>query len=448
MRTALGSGAGLHFTRAGITEFDMFERYFHDFVRLGVYIRRNVPTPRVEMLMATQAVSRWGATGTHSANVLRLLTILSMAIVFGLLAIGAAVLRDARADVWRQAEQASSNLALALERDIARNISVYDLSLQGAADALLHPGIAQVSPEIRRAAIFGPAASAAYLGSLLILDEKGDIVADSTAIKPHQLNLSDRDYFRIHREQSDVGLYVSRPFHSRLRDQDASIAISRRISGPNGEFRGVVMGALCLAYFENLFERLNIGSDGSVTLSRVDGRVIARRPFHETDIDRDISASDTFRRIRAAPSGQFVSLSGIDGVERLFTFWGVQGFPLILNVGVSIHDVYAAWWRKALVIGSILGTLCGATMTLCLLFRRKVLRRMAAEAALTDTAERLSVLAATDEMTGLANRLAFEGELTREWKRAIRAQTSMALLMLDADYFKLYNDHYGHQGGD
>lgn len=399
-------------------------------------------------MLATQAVSRWRVTGTHSANVLRLLTVLSMAIVFGLLALGAAVLRDARADAWWQAEQASSNLALALERDIARNISVYDLSLQGAADALRKPGIAEASPEIRHAAVFGPAASAAYLGSLLILDEKGDIVADSTAMEPHQLNLSDRDYFQIHRNRTDAGLYVSRPFHSRLRDHDASIAVSRRISGPDGEFRGVIMGAIRLAYFEHLFERLDIGSEGSVTLSRMDGRVIARRPLHDADFDLDISASDTFRHTRAASSGQFVSLSGIDGVERLFTFRSIDGFPLILNVAVSMNDVYAAWWRKALVIGSILGILCGTTIALCLLFRREMLRRMAAEAALTDTAEKLSVMAATDEMTGLANRRAFEGELAREWKRAVRAQTSMALLMLDADYFKLYNDHYGHQGGD
>ena len=58
------------------------------------------------------------------------------------------------------------------------------------------------------------------------------------------------------------------------------------------------------------------------------------------------------------------------------------------------------------------------------------------------------MLAATDGLTGLANRRAYEERLNQEWKRAIRGETSLALLVLDADFFKSYNDYYGHQGGD
>lgn len=53
-----------------------------------------------------------------------------------------------------------------------------------------------------------------------------------------------------------------------------------------------------------------------------------------------------------------------------------------------------------------------------------------------------------DHLTGLANRRAFDKELAREWRRAIREQGSLSLLMIDVDNFKLYNDHYGHPAGD
>ena len=56
--------------------------------------------------------------------------------------------------------------------------------------------------------------------------------------------------------------------------------------------------------------------------------------------------------------------------------------------------------------------------------------------------------AATDQVTGLANRWTFDRELSREWNRAIRDQGSLSLLMIDIDYFKAYNDHYGHVAGD
>lgn len=53
-----------------------------------------------------------------------------------------------------------------------------------------------------------------------------------------------------------------------------------------------------------------------------------------------------------------------------------------------------------------------------------------------------------DGLTGLANRRRFDEFLAQEWRRAIRNQTALALVMLDVDFFKRYNDHYGHLAGD
>jgi diguanylate cyclase (GGDEF)-like protein len=59
--------------------------------------------------------------------------------------------------------------------------------------------------------------------------------------------------------------------------------------------------------------------------------------------------------------------------------------------------------------------------------------------------ERLSSL---DGLTGVANRRSLDAALNREWLRAQREKTEVSLLMIDIDFFKLYNDHYGHQAGD
>lgn len=53
-----------------------------------------------------------------------------------------------------------------------------------------------------------------------------------------------------------------------------------------------------------------------------------------------------------------------------------------------------------------------------------------------------------DELTGLANRRMFNLTLEKEWTRALRNQSPLSLIMLDIDYFKQYNDHYGHLQGD
>lgn len=54
----------------------------------------------------------------------------------------------------------------------------------------------------------------------------------------------------------------------------------------------------------------------------------------------------------------------------------------------------------------------------------------------------------SDPLTGLANRRYFDSHLLIEWGRAQRELKSIALIYLDVDNFKAYNDHYGHQAGD
>jgi diguanylate cyclase (GGDEF)-like protein len=60
----------------------------------------------------------------------------------------------------------------------------------------------------------------------------------------------------------------------------------------------------------------------------------------------------------------------------------------------------------------------------------------------------LQLLTHLDGLTKIANRRCFDEFLEREWKRLCRTGKPLSLLMLDVDYFKPYNDFYGHQGGD
>ncbi len=61
---------------------------------------------------------------------------------------------------------------------------------------------------------------------------------------------------------------------------------------------------------------------------------------------------------------------------------------------------------------------------------------------------RLAQLAREDGLTGVLNRRAFDDALDEECRRASRAQTPLALVLLDIDSFKAYNDRFGHQAGD
>jgi diguanylate cyclase (GGDEF)-like protein/PAS domain S-box-containing protein len=103
--------------------------------------------------------------------------------------------------------------------------------------------------------------------------------------------------------------------------------------------------------------------------------------------------------------------------------WVEGGFRMVANPGSSV--------RAGLLI-----------------IVRDIVERKSAEQQLLQAYQDVERLAVVDALTGLANRRRFDEYLNAEWHRAMREQTPLSLLMADADHFKLYNDTYGHLGGD
>lgn len=79
---------------------------------------------------------------------------------------------------------------------------------------------------------------------------------------------------------------------------------------------------------------------------------------------------------------------------------------------------------------------------------RNISERKLVEQKLKEANEILQHLSTIDGLTGVSNRRAFDERLELEWSRSIRNSTVLSLVLLDIDYFKNYNDTYGHQGGD
>ena len=260
----------------------------------------------------TQAASRRFERGpdARAAVVSRRLTAFGVSLAVSMLALGTLVIVDGRRDAWHQAEQAANNLARALEHDIDRNITILDSAMQGVGERLSEPGFDQASPGVRRHVLFDRAAGAEGVGAILIMDRDGNVVEDSTSPSAPRGNRSSREQFTVHRDRPDFGLYVSPSYTSQVSAGDLRISLSRRLSTRDGAFDGVVEGALRLDYFRHLFEHLDVGAKGSITLCGTDGRIV----FRAIGAVGVVSGTPIFDRISAAPSGQFVSSAPIDGV--------------------------------------------------------------------------------------------------------------------------------------
>jgi len=362
---------------------------------------------------------------------------LSVATVLGFSAVCAGVMLDMRRGEEELARRTLENLASGIEADISRNVELYDLSLRAVASNLEMPEIRNVSKELRQLILFDHAATAQHFGAIQVFDAAGNLTIDAASLDPRPENRGDEEYFTAHRDHPDTGLYVSRPM---LHRGSYAIVLSRRISGDDGRFLGVVVGSIRFSYFHDLFGRLNLAPGDTITVLRGDRTIIMRTPFDLDVIGKNLAEQLDWKAENLKVGGAFSGKGPVDSTPRLYVRRSGTG-PLYVVVGKPLEAVFNLWRTEAIRIGAIMTVLILFVLSATMVLAREIVRRADAE-------DKLEELATTDALTGLKNRRKFDSEIDREWRRASRHGQPVALLMIDADHFKAYNDTYGHQAGD
>ncbi|WP_317202451.1 diguanylate cyclase [Janthinobacterium sp.] len=130
-------------------------------------------------------------------------------------------------------------------------------------------------------------------------------------------------------------------------------------------------------------------------------------------------------------------MGGLEVCRRLKGHPDTEAIPVIFVTGSSQSEEENACWEA------------GAVDFVNKPVNHLTLRhRVHAHLQLKFQADALRAMAFADGLTGIANRRLFDETLEAEWRRCSRGGATLALLMLDVDYFKRYNDRYGHQAGD
>ncbi|GLR87454.1 GGDEF domain-containing protein [Bradyrhizobium iriomotense] len=368
----------------------------------------------------------------------KLLIISSVVTVIGFSAICVNVMLDMRHGEEALARQTLENLATTIEADISRNIEIYDLSLKAVASNMLLPEIGTVSKSIRQLILFDHATTARHFGAIQVFDADGKLTIDASTLDPLPENRADEEYFRVHRDNPNAGLFISRPMLFR---GAYAIVLSRRVSDQDGGFMGVVAGSIRFSYFHELFERLNLDPQDTITVLKRDRTIMMRRPFDLDVIGKNLSDRQNWRADNLKEGGSFAGQGPVDATPRLYVRSGSTATPLFVVAGKPLGAVFELWQKEALRIGAVVLVLALFVLGSTAVLAREIGRRAKAE-------NKLEEMATTDALTGLRNRRKFDSVIDVEWRRAMRQKTPVALLMIDADHFKAYNDTFGHQAGD
>src|SRR4029077_19311647 len=118
--------------------------------------------------------------------------------------------------------------------------------------------------------------TARHFGASQGFDSTGKLFVDASTLDPLPEDRSSEEYFTVHRDRPDVGLFISRPM---LHRGAYAIVLSRRITGADGSFLGVVAGSIRFSYFHDLFGHLNLSPGDTITVLNHDRTIIMRTPF-------------------------------------------------------------------------------------------------------------------------------------------------------------------------
>lgn len=279
-----------------------------------------------------------------------------------------------RKDEWDYATQTNTNLAQTLERSLIWALDSYDRSLQGVAREVGNPETWALPPELRARVVFDNSLRMEGAGNVFVLDKKGDLILDSGSLVPRKANFADRDYFQAFESGTHTGLFVGKPVPSRVTGIYI-LPLSRAYLHADGSFAGVVVGALRLSFFNEIFGALDLGPNSGVNMFRSDGVIISRFPYGDADVGKSIAGTHNLTRFQKEVNGVFVGRAALDGVERLYAFRKVGNYPLIVNVAQATQTILDKWYRSAWMLGGFALLLIGGCMALGLLFVRELTLR-------------------------------------------------------------------------
>ncbi len=326
-----------------------------------------------------------------------------------------------------------------------------------------------------------------WVRGLSVIGPDGQVKC-STAASGVGLDLSDRDYYRAALETRDF--VTSNYVVGRVLRSPAIMAAYPTLA-IDSTVKAVIVASVDLHWVNGLVSSLQQRPGSTVLLIDGAGTLVAGDPETAGLIGQYLGDSPLVSAIASRDQGT-TSGRGLDGARRIFGFVRTSGSDAHLAVGLDEVEILQRIDREIL-LAYVQLALFGLVVLLIAWFGGerlivepiRLLARTATRigrgehdgrqagmpwaaefaplaTALNDTARKLAErerdlratnrhleeLASLDSLSGLANRRGFDGRLTAEWQRAGKLGRPIALLMVDVDHFKLFNDSYGHVEGD
>ncbi len=186
------------------------------------------------------------------------------------------------------------------------------------------------------------ATSLQQLRDLWVVDAEGHGVVSGSVFPMPPVDLSDRDYFKVHRAADGPHTYISEVLDGRVGKQTFFVISRRREI--NGTFAGITIVSIAPEYFFNYYASLPESENNSASLVRTDGAVLVRYPAVPNAPTKLAPNGSYLRTVRANPTFGFVnSRSAFDGIERTFAYRKLPKYDVLVSTSFSKNAVVSDW---------------------------------------------------------------------------------------------------------
>ena len=283
-----------------------------------------------------------------------------------------------RSDAAEDAARETGNSATILAEQTSRTVQAIDIVLTELQERIYRMGVS--TPENFRSLTDNAPMYQLFVERLArlpqamvisLVDADGKMWTTTRSWPRPNIDLSDREYFTVHKNARGLGIFIGPPLQNRV-NGEWTITFSRRIEGPNGEFLGVLYIGTEIAYFRNLYDSIRALSGQSITLLRDDGTILLRYPKFEEMVGRKFSSDSKWYGIMAQGGGHYwAAASTFDSERRLIAVRPLRDYPLAVNVAVTETAAFANWRRRSTFIaaGTLL-ILCCSIYLLATLMRQ------------------------------------------------------------------------------
>jgi signal transduction histidine kinase len=254
------------------------------------------------------------------------------------------------------AKRELTSLDLLLVEETSRSLQSVDLVLRSVQAKLTADGVTDAESYAGKEAGRGTyeflqsrIAGIPQLDAVTLIAADGRLVNFSRYFPTPEVNVADRDYFLALRDKPADRPFISAPVENRGGTGTWTVYLAHRVTGKDGAFLGLILGAIDLGYFESLYKSLQLGEGGGVSLWRRDGMLLARHP-RIPGIGQHFPIKSFDGMLEKADFGIYETERSLDGPSRLVATAVAKDFPIVINVTRTFSQILADWRKQALAI--------------------------------------------------------------------------------------------------